>query len=137
MTDLRDFRRTCYAAAHWIGARVVEFRLSLSVTPNFHQCLIVKEDDTVAVACLRDAPILAVAEPRVIEGDRGGDWSPLTFLEAPELVDALTQLPGFQVLTATALSGPLDRKAWPRVHRSDIRYWKPRNLGEALFNFWD
>lgn len=138
MTDVRVLRRACYAAARRTGGTVVEFRLASGVTPNFHQGLIVYCECTVAVACRRDSATLAVAEPRIIDSAGGGrDSGPLTFVDAPALVAALAELPGFQVLTPSELRGPFDATAWPDVESDDITYWRPRNLGEALFNYWD
>ena len=139
MADVRDFRRACYTAARRTGGEVVEFRLADGVTPNFHQGLIAYRDDTVAVACTRDAAVLALAEPRTINfGDGVGEWGPLTFVDAPELVAVLAALlPAWQVLTSSELSGPFDATAWPHVLPTDIKYRRPGNLGEALFNYWD
>jgi hypothetical protein len=46
---------------------VAEFRISNGPTPSFHQGIIARPGRTVAVACLRDMPILALAVPRVIK----------------------------------------------------------------------
>ena len=139
MTDVRNFRRACYAAARHTGGKVFEFRLADGVTPNFHQGLIAYHDRTVAVACTRDSAVLALAEPRTIDFVRGtGEWGPLTFVDAPELMAALAALlPEYQVLTLSELNGPFDATAWPHISPDDIKYWRPDTLGEALFNYWD
>jgi hypothetical protein len=125
---------------------VVEFRIADEVTPNFHQGVIAYRDYTVAVACTRDSPgtrklpVLAIAEPRDIEyGDhvRIRQAGPLTFVDAPDLIAALAETPGFQVLTPADLNAPLHAPNWPNLYPSDIKYWKPENLGEAIFNYWD
>jgi hypothetical protein len=46
---------------------VAEFRISVDSTPNFHQGIIAYHDRTVAVVCVRDVPLLAIAVPRIIE----------------------------------------------------------------------
>lgn len=90
------------------------------------------------VACTREPSLLAVAEPRVIAIDEGDiESGPLVFVEAPRLVAALADQPGFRILTLSELNGPFDAAAWPHVLSSDINYWKPETLGEALFNYWD
>ncbi|MGY2092832.1 hypothetical protein [Nocardia gipuzkoensis] len=58
----------------------------------------------------------------------------MAFLDAPELVAALAEQPGFAVLTAADLDSPFDATAWPDMERADIEYWKPKSLGEELFN---
>lgn len=117
---------------------MVGFRIADGVTPNFHQGLIVHHDRTVAVACTRDSAILAVAEPRITDFAAGFvESSPLMFVTAPALMAALAKMSGFRVLTPAELNGPFDAAAWPEVLASDIKYWQPESLGEALFNYWD
>ncbi len=139
MTDVRDFRHACYAAARSTGGKVIEFRLANDVTPNFHQGLIAYRDHTVAVACTRDSAVVALAEPRTtafVDGAR--ESGPLTFVDAPELVAALAALlPESRVLSPSELYGVFDAVAWPHVSSKDITYWRPGTLGEALFNYWD
>lgn len=138
MTDVRDFRRACHAAARDTGGTVAGFRLAEGVAPNFHQGLIAYRNRTVAVVCTRDTAVLAVAEPRAIEfTSHVRESGPLTFVDAPELAAVLATMPGFQVLALSELSSPFDAAAWPGVLPRDVKYWRPRNLGEALFNYWD
>ncbi|MBE1499659.1 hypothetical protein H4696_006759 [Amycolatopsis lexingtonensis] len=138
MTDIRNFRLACHTAARRVGGEVVEFRLADDVTPNFHQALITYRDRTVAVVCTRDSAILAVAEPRTIQFvDDVRDSGPLTFVDVPALMAVLAELPGFEVLPPSELNGPFDPADWPDVRSDDMKYWRPGNLGEALFNYWD
>jgi hypothetical protein len=117
---------------------VIEFRLAEGVTPNFHQGVVAYRDRHVAVVTLRDSAVLAVAEPRTIEFENGvSESGPLTFVDAPDLVTALSWHAGFEILTATELDRPFDAAAWPAVDGADIRYWKPETVGDALFNYWD
>jgi hypothetical protein len=139
MTDVRNFRHACHAAARLTGGDVIGFRLAGEVTPNFHQGLIAYRERTVAVTCTRDSAVLALAEPRTIDFVDGvGESGPLTFIDAPELVAALAALlPEYQVLTHSELNGPFDAAAWTHISSNDITYWRPGTLGEALFNYWD
>ncbi|WP_063049040.1 hypothetical protein [Nocardia arthritidis] len=138
MTELRAFRQACYEAARRTGGTVIEFRVGEGVTPNFHQGVITYRDRHVAVVALRDSAVLAVAEPRAIDFDEGAiEAGPLTFVEAPDLVTALSEQAGFEILTAAELARPFDAAAWPELDRADIRFWKPETVGDALFNYWD
>ncbi|SDH90540.1 hypothetical protein SAMN05192558_103381 [Actinokineospora alba] len=130
--DRRGFRTACHEAAHQTGGRVIEFRFSDCVAPNFHQGVIAYQDHLIAAVCSRDLPLAAVAEPRITDG---ADSGPLTFLDAPGLLAVLADR--YQVLTTAELNGPLDASLWPNLDARDIKYWKPHTLGEALFNYWD
>jgi hypothetical protein len=136
--DLREFRRVCHEAARRTGGRVVEFRIADGVTPNFHQGVVDYGDHRLSIVCTRDRtePVLAVAEPRAIDGTAAG-WGPLTFVDAPDLVAVLAEHPAFLVLTPADLGGPFDAKTWPGYYAADLKYWAPADLGEVLFNYWD
>jgi len=41
------------------------------------------------------------------------------------------------VLTKNDLDRPFRAADWPSMSSSDINYWKPATVGEALFNYWD
>jgi len=51
------------------------------------------------------------------------------------VTDALKSIAEVVPLSAAELAGPFSAKS--HVRASDIRYWKPGNLGEGLFNWWD
>ena len=89
--DLKAFRRVCHEAASRTGGTVTEFRISTDVTPNFHQGIIAYPDRAIAVVCVRDTTILALAEPRVIEFAPTRESGPLTFVDAPGLAAALAE----------------------------------------------
>ncbi|MGW4468018.1 hypothetical protein [Micromonospora sp. NPDC004704] len=140
MLDVAMFRRVCYEAARRAGGKVIEFRISAGVTPNFHQGIIVCQDHTVAVTCVRGAALLAIAVPRDFDSTPARESGPLRFIDMPDLAAALTDagagVEGFTVLTAFELDGPIDWARWPGMS-SDVRRWNPCSLGEALFTYWD
>lgn len=137
MTDLTAFRRACYEAARRTGGELTEFRIGDVLTPNFHQGIIAYTDRAVAIVGIRDAPLLAIAVPRIIEFTPSSESGPLTFVDCPDLAEALADAAGFRLLTATELNGPIDMAEWPRISRPDLRYWQPQTLGQCLFNYWD
>ncbi len=135
------FRRVCYEAACRAGGKVIEFRISGGPAPSFHQGVIAFQNQTVAVACVRGAALLAIAVPRDLDFTPARESGPLSFIDIPDLAAALTDagadVEGFTVLTAFELDGPIDRARWPGMSSDDLRRWKPCSLGEALFNYWD
>ncbi|MFI6296612.1 hypothetical protein ACIBEJ_33830 [Nonomuraea sp. NPDC050790] len=138
MVNVREFKRACITSARLTEGRLIEFRLADDVTPNFHQGLVAYHDHTVAVVCPRDLAVLAVSKPRTIAFvDGARESGPLIFVDVPALAAALAEQPGFEVLAASELNGPLDAASWPGVSAADITYWGPVTLGEALFNYWD
>lgn len=43
----------------------------------------------------------------------------------------------YRLLTAGELDASADPALWPSISSYDLRLWKPKSLGEALFNYWD
>ncbi|MEU4243246.1 hypothetical protein [Actinoplanes sp. NPDC026619] len=134
---MKAFCRACYEAARQTGGEVIEFRISDGPTPNFHQAIIAYRDRTIAVVCIRSTTLLPLAVPRVIEFTPVRESGPLAFVDSPDLANALAPAPGFRMLTAAELEGPIDIAKWPSISRHDVRYWLPQTLGEGLFNYWD
>lgn len=73
-----------------------------------------------------------------------GDWAlcsevgfdcRLVFDDAPSISEALERCHGIRLHSKAALLGPFVRTEG--ISESDIKYWKPQTLGEALFNWWD
>jgi hypothetical protein len=78
-----------------------------------------------------------LAVPRVIASPQARESGPLTFVDVPDLADALAATPGFRLLTAAELDGPIGEAKRPPIGRHDLRYWQPQTLGESTFNYWD
>ncbi|MFC5112324.1 hypothetical protein ACFPN7_00020 [Amycolatopsis halotolerans] len=49
----------------------------------------------------------------------------------------LAETEQFRVLAPADLERSFKAEDWPHLTRSDIAYWKPATVGEALFNYWD
>ncbi|MCM4085136.1 hypothetical protein [Paractinoplanes hotanensis] len=137
MTDVKAFRRGCYEAARQTGGELTDFQVGNEPTPSFHQAIITYSDRNVAVVCVRDAPLMALAEPHVLEFLPARTAGSLTFVDLPELAAALTEVPGFRLLSVAELGEPVDAARCPQISQHDLRYWQPQTLGEALFNYWD
>jgi hypothetical protein len=128
VTDVKAFRRACCQAPRPTGGELTGFRISDEPTPRFHQGIIAYADRTVAVVCVRDTPLLALAVPRVIEFTPARESSPLTFVDLPDLAAALAQAADLRLLSANELDGPIDMAVRPRISPHELRYWQPQTL---------
>lgn len=68
-------------------------------------------------------------------------WIPdrmqLVFADHSRLARALCHQ-RINLLSKAVLDGPLQNAAaYPHLSAADLKYWKPKTLGEALFNWWD
>ena len=121
------FRQIVFETVRQAGGRVIDI-IEPGVTPNFTAAHI-ELGPTRCYLLHAGADLWAFAE--AIEPA----LSPLAFTDCPELAEAMTRLFGITPLTRVELNAPFTKL--PGLSDSDIRYWKPRTLGDALFNWWD
>ncbi|ONF62791.1 hypothetical protein [Amycolatopsis keratiniphila] len=136
---MREFRRACHEAARSTGGRALEFQCAVYPL-NFEQALVAYEDRTIVVL-RQEWNLLAAAEHQPTGNEYFPSFVPYgrpSFVDEPELLMIVSQiLPGTKVFSRADLEGPLVLEEWPYMSYSDVTYWKPGNLGEALFNCWD
>ncbi|WP_020661926.1 hypothetical protein [Amycolatopsis benzoatilytica] len=136
MVDLRAVRRVCFESARFTGGTLADFRIP-GATPNFWQAVVEYRDRTVAVVAAQDLPVLAIARPRSFDFTPTRDWSPLEFVDEPELSAVLAGYAEFRVLAPADLERSFVAAEWPHLLPADVAHWKPVTVGEALFNYWD
>jgi hypothetical protein len=132
MREVREFR----AAARQTSGSVVAFILATSTTPSFHQGVIAYEDRTMAAVCDRNAPLAAVARPRVVEGTGVRDSGPLSFLDVPESSATLKARLGAPSSHQGRAGGHVPPRGLTAPRARDVEYWRPVTVDEALFNHW-
>jgi hypothetical protein len=156
--DLSAFRKIVHEAARQAGGRVVDI-IEPGVTPNFLAARIEIGPAPCYVLCshANDWAFAEAIEPPL---------APLRFIDCPAIAGAMQSLFGLTPFTPFDLSkspsppapppqageGPGERgsssTSQPGVpdvrfppqrafSEHDLRYWKPRTLGDALFNWWD
>jgi len=156
--DLSAFRKIVHAAARQAGGRVVDI-IEPGVTPNFLAARIEIGPAPCYVLCSHadDWAFAEAIEPPL---------APLRFIDCPAIADALQSLFGLTPFTRAELSKSFDQTSPPpqagdgpgergssstsqpvalnalfatrrTFSEHDLRYWKPRTLGDALFNWWD
>lgn len=114
VVDVRLFRAGCFAAARPGG--VVEF----TSEGSFHAAVITTVTGRLGVRCHRHHPWIAVTE---------GEIPVAAFFD-----------PVFTILGREVLELPLsavDTSALSEAEWTQIRYWQPETVGQAVFNFWD
>jgi hypothetical protein len=121
------FKQIVFEIARQAGGRVADI-VEPDITPNFIAARI-ELGPTRCYLLHADADHWAFTE--AIEPA----LTPLTFTDCPALAEAMTRLFGITPLTRAELNAPFTKL--PGLSDSDIRYWKPRTLGDALFNWWD
>lgn len=126
-------KRAVYAAAQAAGAKVSEFRPADGVTPNFHRIDVDFSSRTLVVLCNRHVPVVAFA-------DQVDGMEIERFLEAPVDFAATMAASGFDIgdvaeLNRRVTSGDLEMLS--PTERDQAKYWKPKRVGDIIFNWWD
>ncbi|MFD0732160.1 hypothetical protein [Planotetraspora mira] len=102
------------------------------VTPSFHTAVMKCGELTVGVLGHMHLPFIAIAEVPT-----GG----VVFIDScNDLEEALRASGALRFLTRDELETPIgliDTSELDKAERSEIGSWKPANLGELLFNYWD
>lgn len=126
MMDTTAFKRVVYDVARHIGARVAGIE-----EPRYYCNFIYGALD------LGDRTVFLLQSA-------AGDWSlcsdvptyaSLKFGEVPSITNVLAGYHGIQIHSKAALLGPVVKRA--DMSDYDLNYWRPKTMGEALFNWWD
>lgn len=135
----KEFRALCYTAARVTNGRVLGFDPPpFDTIKNFSLAVFqfLDSDPLVFLLTNHHAPLLACACAQDLTLH-----IPFAFIDAPELTTPFA--PFFHILKQQELEQP-----WMWTERElalslspqeikEITYWKPRTVGEAIFNFWD
>jgi len=128
-----DFKRALYAGAKTGGATVTTVRPGEGPTPNFHQADVGLASGPLVVLCNRHVPVVAFANR--IDGMEIAHFVPAP----PSFAEALAES-GFAAAAADELNRrvePKDLDALSPAERRQAKYWKPKRVGDIVFNWWD
>lgn len=125
--DVPALKRVAYELARHINARVVAIH-EPRVTPNFITAGLDPGDRSLYLLCSH-AGDWALCREVSLDGCR------LEFEDSPTIAQVLERNFGIRLHPKASLLGPFVKAPW--MCDADTSYWRPRTLGEALFNWWD
>lgn len=129
--DPKSFARACHAAAQQWSGRVEGFETA-EVARNYHRSVLRRRGAAIAVLCNAHFPWIALAE--------AGDVLPLRFVEDGDLAARIEDAMPCRVMSPSSLEAPPDPESLADLSPAEfeqVRYWRPRRLGDIVFNFWD
>lgn len=130
-TDLASFRRCCFQAARRLSGRVLSKDEGLGSSRNYYAATIELPDGAAAILINAFVPIVAFAK---------ANEPSLEFLDLPELAEEFAARGEFKVLDRSALERPVtaeDTLLLAPAELEQLRYWRPRRVGDVIFNGWD
>lgn len=131
IVDPASFVGACHAAARAESGRVERFDPA-GVARNHHRAILLMRHGAIAVLCNAHVPLVAFAE--------ASDDLPLRFVEAEALASRIEEVMACEIVSRSTLEAhPVaDSLANLRaVERGQVQYWRPRRLGEIIFNCRD
>ncbi|MGY2893405.1 hypothetical protein [Deinococcus sp. UYEF24] len=133
-TSLRAFRTACHTVARQLHGRVVAVTsCEGQVTPNFHVAELRLRSGVYFVLCNAYHPCLAAAS-------ESPTWMGEPFLYSAELCSTTESMSDFRFLQPDQLEQPLTLEALRALGSDELGqllYWRPKRLGDVIFNFWD
>jgi hypothetical protein len=129
-----EFQQIAFACSVRCGFSVAGLS-ERGATPNFHSASLERRDEKLLMLGHSNYRIIAFAEPRE-------EYScELIFRDAIDLAECVVEMyPEFTIASTTDLSLEIqesDLRMLDRAEVEQVKYWKPRTIGELAFNWWD
>jgi hypothetical protein len=136
VADLAAFRGHCHEAARRVSGWVVSFTDpdSSSDYRNYVLGILVLPAGKIAVLLNLHHPFVAFADPLAEASVL------LRFRDCPVLADAFGSFGIYEVVPAAQLEEPptsVMLRELADIERKQVAYWKPRRIGDVVFNWWD
>jgi hypothetical protein len=132
---IKAFHSYCHHAARVTGAEVQAIRDPYEGGPsNYAMARIQFSDNVVVVLVNSIRPIIAFAKCPA-EGQ-------ITFeyIDCPKLADAFLAVGEYAIATSEELNRPLLREMCKNLASAElkrVRYFRPKRVGDVVFNYWD
>ena len=132
-----QFARACHELSRDLWGEVVSVAEPRE-TPSFYQARFQSRSEDLSLVCHSTYPWFAFAEP--IDEVPGGVSCALVFMDPPPDCRSLFEDSELRCLTKAELATPMarcDLSALLEEEIKQVEYWKPKTLGELVFNWWD
>ena len=133
--DAREFKQACHLVAQAEGGTVDGLELK-PIGRRYFGATIRTGSDHLSVLCNSIYPYLAFVPPNGF----GLDAPELAFVEPNDLAATFASVTKFQPLDTIWLQTDLSSDALAELAHSERRqlgYWKPKRIGDVIFNDWD
>lgn len=136
--EVKAFKAICYAS---FAPHRVEFVENDGLANNFYECIIQLDNRKVHVLLNRQYPFIAFSSTRSV------DEETFPFIDDMKLRNCFS--PYYRVLTVEQLNEPIIKRQRGKnmvldnehnLHDAELKelaFWKPKTVGEVVFNNWD
>ncbi|MEC2076328.1 hypothetical protein [Metabacillus fastidiosus] len=133
----KEFKQICYSL---LGSNVLEF-IENGTLKNFYECIIKLKGKNIHILLNRHYPFIAFTSAREL------NVLYFPFIDEPDLSKLFEQY--YKVLSVYQLNEPLtytqkgkniiviNENELNQGELKELVFWKPRTIGEVVFNYWD
>ncbi|WP_233880077.1 hypothetical protein [Virgibacillus halodenitrificans] len=137
-TKEKDFKAICYSSLDSDGVEFVETK---GFVKNFYECVIKMKSKRVHALLNSQYPFIAFTSSRQV------DELNFPFIDDVKLSNIFS--PYYEVLCFEQLNEPVryhrqckniildNENTLHQVELKQLAYWKPKTVGEIVFNYWD
>jgi len=135
-SNLKEFRSHCHFAARAIGAKIQSIQDPVEARRVCSYALARLEfsESIIAVILNLFYPIIAYAKcPK--EGQ-----TILEFIDCQKLTEIFSTFDKYWIATSEELNHPLGREMCANLSAAElkrVRYFRPKRVGDVIFNYWD
>ncbi len=135
VSDFAAFRTHCHEAARALGGSVRSIEAPLQkVEANFAQAVLDLPGGLFAVLLNAHFPVIAFAEPLTESG------APVQFVDEAALAEEFLGYGVYEVWSCSILEASVTPEICKQLASAEVeqaQYWRPRRVGDFVFNFWD
>jgi hypothetical protein len=135
VSDFAVFRGHSYAAARALGGCVRSVEAPVrGAEANFARAILELPGGPIAILLNAHFPVIAFADPPAESA------APVRFIDAPALAERFQRFGTYEVWSGSELEVPLTPEACKQLAGAEleqVQYWRPRRVGDLVFNFWD
>ncbi|MGG3792183.1 hypothetical protein ABEV41_13520 [Geobacillus thermodenitrificans] len=127
--DGKPFKQLCFDVAIRSGGKIIDFKRP-QYPANFYYAQVQMVDDPLYILLNAHYPYLAVASTV--------ECGNIQFIDHPVIDEQFS--PFYQVLQSAELNAPIHPNLISGLNSAEleqISYWKPKTIGEIIFNYWD
>lgn len=129
--DGKTFKRACYTVARELEAKLMECKTDMVYPINHYSALFEFREKRILVLCNPNYGYIAFAHENFYRAE---------FLDEPNFARAFAAVDGFHVLTRELLETFPEGEHLTELNKAElaqIKHWRPKRLGDIIFNWWD
>jgi len=125
--DFKQFKQLCFTVMLIEGGKVIEFN-EPEYPRNFFETEIEIFNSKLHILLNEHHPYMAFAS--------SVDFTDIIYLDEPRLSNEFSKY--YKVLSVEELNSPISKESdFSNSEIKQLDYWKPKKVGDMIFNFWD